>query len=595
MSGTMRASIAIGAVAVLIGGTLGITHVIKTSAGGCGSSPITLNVAVAPAIAPSVRSVAAAWQRTNPTVDGACIRVAVASVPPGVTANELVAASGEAISTGLPATKSFGSATPPASPAVWIPDSTAWLNRVQGVVSAKFGATAQPSLASSPVVLGIVQADAAKLRMTSGTVSTKAFEADLEAMRVGVVTKRYPLFQLGLAEPRNDATGLAGAATLAALDLGTEASPGGPYGNIVADYRMASPNAEVATDSSGLIKAFTVPNTSFKGHASPQMTAAILSEQSILAFDATNPATPIEAVRLGAESASLDYPVAMVAGVSAPVAQAATLFRAEITKPSHQQVFATAGFRTPAGAAGVGFPAAHGATPRTVAANPIKITSQSDDAVAGALALWSAANTKSRVLVLFNAASSMKQPSVYPGHSRLQLTQAAATAGLGLFTIDSELGNWAFAPGLGQSDYQQVVPVKQLDVDNQASVINHALGTATTVPGSGCGLYSALDAAYKNMLDNYEAGKINTVVVFTDCSSANPHGKSLKALTNDIASLANASKPVPVVLINVGPKSNDAGLAKISQVVGGQPLDLKSPQDIVNVFLQAVVAVGPGS
>ncbi|HEY1486595.1 MAG TPA: hypothetical protein VGF84_10850, partial [Micromonosporaceae bacterium] len=496
-----------------------------------------------------------------------------------------------------PRTLPVAGAQPVPAPAMWIPDSTEWITRVQALNLPEFGAAGQPSLAYSPVVLGIEQADTAKLHMTSGSMSAKAFAEQLGAMKLAVADKtKAPLFELGIAEPRNDAAGLAGATALYGIDLGTNSTAGGPYGNIVADYRLASPNAETANGPADLIKAFTTPNTSFKGQQAPQMTAAMLSEQSILAYDAGSPSTPLSAVRVNMPVPGLDYPIALVSGGATTVAQAAALFQKELLKPAYAPVFAANGFRTPTGATASGFPAAHGATTAAVTPDPIKITAEPHDPVAGALALWSAANTKSRVLVLTAASSSMDQPSGFAGESRLLLTQQAAGGGLQLFTADSELGNWAFAPGLGTHDYRELVPVNELDTGDQANKIKNALGTGTTVPATGCGLFPALEAAYNSMLKEYQVGKINTIVVFTDCASSEPHGTSLNSLLSTLAKNVSqhANEPVPVVMINVGSRSIDPTLNKIANALGGGTAqDLTNPQDIVNVFLQAVVSVGP--
>jgi Ca-activated chloride channel homolog len=299
--------------------------------------------------------------------------------------------------------------------------------------------------------------------------------------------------------------------------------------------------------------------------------------------------------------AGLDYPIAVVTNVPTDEAAAAAKFRDEIRKPAYEGIFATAGFRTASGSAAAGFPAAHGALNTTVPVNPLHMTHTPNDPVAGALALWGAANTKSRVLVMLNKGASMGQSSIAPGLSRMQLAQYAATGGVALFTDDSELGSWAFAPGLdGAKDYKQMVPVKALNSPGQVPALNAAMAGATAQTDKpGCSLYPALDAAYKYMLSTYEAGKINTIVVFTDCAAAPAQAKSMQLtdLTTDIGGRASASTPIPVILINVNPKASDINknLNAIAAVVGGKPLPLTSPEDIVNVFLQAIVALGPGS
>ncbi len=601
MSGRQRGSIAASIVAVLVGGTLGIVHFVGASAAGCSQNGVTLDVAAAPDIAPALTTAADQWERTDPTVNGRCVRVVVTAEPPAQTANLLVAGSGMTVNNGS-LDPSPSSAVAPPSPAVWIPDSSVWINRVQGDVSEAFVSGTPPSLASSPVVIGIQHSDAAKLKLTDGTITTQALKAALGPMRIDdndPNQKNPSKFQLGLAEPRNDAAGLAGATVLYQIDTNVVGSEQ-DYSLVVSDYRLASPEAEMATDAASVIAAFTTKNTSFKSRTTPQMTAAFLSEQSILAYDATHADAPLDVVRMDQDLAGLDYPIALVQKVSADVGDAATMFEHEITKPAYTGIFATAGFRTPSGAAASGFPAAHGALNTIVPVSPLHLSGAANDPVAGALALWGASNTRSRVLVMLNEGASMALSSAFPHASRMVLAQQAAAGGVGLFTDDSELGTWVFAPGLGGTkDYKELVPIKELDQAGQINALNTSIkGAQAQASRSGCGLYPTLDAAYKYMLSTYEAGKINTIVVFTDCAEASGvKSMQLDDLTSDIGGQASVATPIPVILINVNPNATaiNKNLNSIATVVGGKPLPLMSPQDIVNVFLEAIVALGPGS
>ncbi len=68
----------------------------------------------------------------------------------------------------------------------------------------------------------------------------------------------------------------------------------------------------------------------------------------------------------------------------------------------------------------------------------------------------------------------MALPSIFPNLSRMGLAQNAAAGGISLFTDDSELGSWMFAPGLGGSkDYKETVPIKALDQGEPANRPGH--------------------------------------------------------------------------------------------------------------------------
>ncbi len=605
MSKSKRGSLAAVLVAVLAGGALGVAHLVNANADGCSTNGVHLVVAVAPDIAPSVTAAAAKWQHTSPTVSGHCVSVDVASQRPADTALALLSGSGGALSTGpLPSAPPTGAtasgtsapAATPIVPAVWIPDSTSWLDRVTGQLAGVFAGSA-PSLASSPVVLGVEHADAARLNMTKGTLSMGEFASDVVNMRngdlAGAQTGHVGFFQLGLTEPRQDSAGLAGATLLAGLDSAS-GDKDSQFASLVADYRIASPASNQSTDSAGLINAFTNTNKA-DNLLGLHMTVGVLSEQAIVAYDATSPTKPIDAVRLDEGLGALNYPIALTSKVSTLVGEAATLFQSAMTNPIYRPIYAAAGFRTPDGVAATGFPSAHGATSTTAHIQPIL----GDNNSSSVLAVWAAANTASRVLVLIDEDSSMGAST--GGKTRMQVTQEAASTGLALFTPDSELGNWFFAPGLGSKSYKENVPVAGLNEGGGAQrvKIGNSIMSATPTGQSGCGLYPALDAAYRNMLDNYAVGRINIIVAFTDCASAEPGGMSLESLTNDLQGLADVNRPIPLVLINVATSTSDPNLkaitpnlTTIANSVGGNPYPLTKASDIVGVFLKALVAVG---
>lgn len=577
-------------------------HIVDANADGCSTNGVILNVAAAPDIAPYVTEAAAKWQHTSPAVGGHCVSVSVTAVAPAQTALALLAGTGGTLSTGaLPSPAATAAVAPsasasikptaPALPAVWIPDSSSWLDRVSGQVADVFTGQS-PSLASSPVVVGIEQADAAKLKMTKGVVSSDDFKAAVKSMRDGDLSGApgtpKSFFQLGLTEPRQDAAGLAGAMLLAGLDSGADASDS-QYADLVADYRIASPSANQATDATGIINAFTTTDKT-KNAIGLRMTAAILSEQSILAYDATGPAKPLEAVRLDQGLGALNYPIALTSNMAGQVADAATLFQTAMLSPAYRGIYAAGGFRTPDGAAATGFPSDHGAISEPAHIQPIL----GDNNAGSVMAVWAAANTASRVLVLLDVSSTMGNAVPRSGTTRMGVTQGAALTGLALFTPDSMLGSWLFAPGLGPKDYKEDVPVAALNAHNgaQANAIGQSIQLASPGSQSGCGLYPAVDAAYRNMLDNYAVGRINTVVVFTDCASQAQGGMSLKSLTTDLQNLADVNRPVPLVLINVGTSEINTNLQAIANSVGGKPYPLTAPSEIVNVFLKALVAVG---
>lgn len=598
MSRGKRGSVAFGLVAALFAGTLGLSHLVGSTASGC-TGGLNLDVAVAPDIAPSVTTAAAQWERTaHPAVSGTCVHVVVTAESPAITVNSFAANAGSGVVLGggdapqLPvASASPGSPTASAAPgpkrsappAVWIPDSTAWLDTVSRTNSGAFDGTAS-SLASSPIVIATTKANAAKFGMTGGSIGVKDLTKLVRTMRLGDLTDQFGPFQLGVSDVRYDAAGLAGAMLITAFDGGKQPVPFDHKGTaLVADFQMNYQAAQRATNPQSLFDAFISKNPTFVNQS-----AAFASEQALIAFDASHPAVQLEPVTVDG-LAALDYPVAVISDSSQGILAAARMFQTAIVGPAFRTITASAGFRGPDGSTGANFPAAH-SVGASATINPIDI-SQSGQTIG----VWVAAVAPASVLTLLDVSNTMGwhvQNGVGP--TRMQVTQQSIAAGLQLFTVGSVVGSWEFGPGVGKDGYAQMVAPATLGTDGKT--MNKLVGaamSATPGPVAGCRLLPALEAAYKQMKAAYTGGGgINTIVVFTDCASPVPGGPSVSDVATGLQSLADATKPIPLVLINVGDPSNMAQLKQITDAVGGAAGQLTSPSDILKIFLEGLLSVG---
>ena len=138
---SLRAPLAIVGVLGLIGGTVGRGRAVAGGDGNCDSG-VRLVVAAAPDIAPAVRDAAARWSATKPQVSGDCVQVQVRAAEPADVANQFAARAGGAINVAATALPSPADAD---VPTVWIPDSTAWIVRMQAVSRRRSNPTPRPS------------------------------------------------------------------------------------------------------------------------------------------------------------------------------------------------------------------------------------------------------------------------------------------------------------------------------------------------------------------------------------------------------------------------------------------------------------------
>jgi hypothetical protein len=286
-------------------------------------------------------------------------------------------------------------------------------------------------------------------------------------------------------------------------------------------------------------------------------------------------------VRLDPGAAQLDYPYAIRSGISRPTEQAAELFRAELLSDGAAEALATKGFRATDGTVGPGFPS-------TEATDLQAFPGQAVDDIAAvqrALGLWSAANSPSRTLALFDVTSSMGTP-VGAG-TRSSVMVAAAQGGLALFTKESRIGMWAFG-----AEHQEVLPIADLTDAHQAEM-NQRMAGARPTASNQAALYSALKDAYQLMRDGYDPTRPNIIIVMTDGGDSDGDPIRLEQFNQDMQKLVDPTKPIRVVLIGISVGASDAeNLQAIADIVGGGFFPLTSPEQIQTIFLKALLRVG---
>jgi Ca-activated chloride channel homolog len=532
--------------------------------GDCGLG-VRLTIATAPEIAPAVSDAAGRWSRD----DGGCVRVRVTAAVPADLAAGFAARAGGRLAAGV-----TPSATPDEAslPAVWLPDSSSWLLRVQSVNRAAFDAEA-PSIASSPVVLGVGDPT---LKAVPGGGGRPLTVADLSTL-VGRLASGAagsggaggaasggsgaPPDRMGLVEPRRDTAGLVGALLLrAAVAPNPNQLPA-----LVAAYRGLATTG----DRTALLQNFRTGTV-----------IAPMSEQAVLAHAAEGPGAPVTAVPL-ADAPTLDYPYAVLGGQSRSVHDAALRFRAALTGGRYRGAFTTRGFRAPDGTSANGFPSGHGVRPDRVTPRPL-----TDEArVLEVLNLWTGAVSPSRLLTLMDVTASMRVGG------KIDILRTAAIDGLGLFTDTSEIGLWEFADGLGNrgETYRPVVNLNPLSLGQRVALRDALIGAqpATT---DVSGLYDTVLAAYQEVQARWRPDASNTVLVFTDGGNSKA-GRSLADTLRELERLTDVTRPIRVVLIGIGAGIKLSEFNEIAQVTGGKAFQITDPAQITGIFLRALLRV----
>ncbi|EME63005.1 VWA domain-containing protein [Amycolatopsis decaplanina] len=418
-------------------------------------------------------------------------------------------------------------------PQVWIPSSTLFLRRADGVP------VSGPSIASSPVVLAVAEPVAQGLGWPRKPLTWPEVLGGAEVVA-------------GMPDPVRDPVGVS--ALLALRDVAKGASdPAAAYVALLRKFSAATSGATVF----------------------PASENAVLRHNSELSGDETalvaaySPAAP-----------ALDYPFVEIAGGNqqqgkavaelkrALLHGAATGTRSDLRAPGGQALRLTE-------------------TDQRVSAQGQRSAEIPDSAeVDKTLRQWAGVNMSARVQVLIDVSGSMSAPVPGTGKSRLRITLEAAENALHLFKPTSQIRFLAFATKMdGDRDYREILPMAP--VGQQLAAVDR-LRAVRAVPDGQTGLYDSVLDIYRLAYKEWEPGKLNLVVVMTDGRDTDPHGISRENLVAELGKLRERDRPVPLVAIGIGPEADETELGQLVAPTGGQAFLSRDPAKIKEVFYGAL-------
>ncbi|MEU4480910.1 substrate-binding domain-containing protein [Micromonospora sp. NPDC023966] len=581
MRSNLRGAGAVAAATALVVVVAGSWFGYQQLAGPNCSGRIELSVAATPEIAPAVRAAADQWVADGAAVGETCIAVNVAAAEPVDVAAAVASKHGATLA-------GVGQASGTAvTPDVWVPDSSTWLLRLKSGGATAFAPANGASIARSPVVVALPEPVASRV----GWPEKKLHWTDL----LNEVTKSTPL-RAGIVEPTQDAAGLSGL-----LSLTAAASATGAAGSPQAQEAMVGALRALATNRSSLRQDLLArfPRSSDPTAIANGLGAAALSEEDVIAYNNTKPPIPLAALYLEPAPIPLDYPFAVLPGIEPTKASAARVLFDVLRTPSFKNRLATQALRAPDGNWGDGFKAPQGApSPANGGASAVPPSGQGGAADLDPIAIqkatttWSVATQSGRMLCVIDVSGSMKKPvATANGASREQVTVAAASQGLGLFDDSWSIGLWTFSTNLsGSQDYRQLIEIKPLS--SNRGPIQQRL--ASIRPSNGdTGLYDTMLAAYQKVQQDWEPGKVNSIVLFTDGKNDDASGITQKALLDRLKKLRDEEQPVQVIIIGIGTEVSRAELKSITDVTGGGSFVTTDPSKIGEIFLQAIALRPP--
>jgi hypothetical protein len=546
----------------------------QLSDSGCTGS-IKLNVAAATEIAPAVEQAANKWVADGAAVSGTCVAVAVSAINPATMA-AAIAKEHQATLTGLgnaPATVRV--------PDIWIPDSSTWLMRIKSEASG-FVPTDGKSIAMSPVVVAM---PAPTAEQAFHWPDRKLTWKDLLTLMTKSNTVRT-----GIVDPTKDAAGLAG---LLALGQAAGTSAQGQAAKVGALRALAAGTSALRDD---LLQKF--PHSQDANDVASSLSAAPLSEEDVIEYNAEKPPIPLAALYLDPAPPALDYPFAVMPEVDLTHQSAATGLREALQQAAFKNTLASVGLRSPDGTVGSGFAKPIGAAIPTAAATTAPAATAGGAASAGldagaisqALGAWAAITLPGRVLAVFDVSGSMLDKVPTAGNAdRAAVTRAAASQGLALFDDKWAVGVWLFSTNLvGKRPWKELVPISPLT--SSRTKLQASIAQIKPVSGGGTGLYDTALAAYQNVQKSWQPGVVNTVLLFTDGQDSN-NGITRNALVAKLKKLNDPERPIRMIIVGIGNEVDRNELEAITNATSsGGVFIAPDPAKISDIFLEAIAS-----
>ncbi|WP_442791568.1 substrate-binding domain-containing protein [Micromonospora sp. NBC_01813] len=556
-------------VVVAAGGWFGYQRLTTPSCSG----ELPLVVSAAPEIAPAMQSVADQWRIDGGAVGDTCVAVRIVASDPVDVAAVLAGQHGVALA-------GVGQASGTAvAPDVWVPDSSTWLLRLSSLAPG-FSPDNNESVARSPVVVAMPE----PVATTLGWPSQQLTWTDLlQQITTGINLRT------GIVEPTRDAAGLSGLLALGAA--ASEAGENAQQATTAALRTLATGRSALRED---LLARF--PRSADPASVASSLSAAALSEEDVIEYNATEPPIALAALYLEPAPMSLDYPYAVLPGADPAKAAAADGFFELLDEAAFRNQLGDRGLRAPDGTWGAGFSAPQGAPSPAGTAQATNEPESGGSAAGGldpvvidrALATWTSVTLPARMLAVIDVSGSMLEPVPSADNAtRAEVTREAARRGLGLFDDSWALGLWTFSTELdGEQDWRELVPISPLS--SQRATLEASLAEVVPKQGGGTGLFDTSLAAYLTVQDGWAAGRVNSVVVFTDGRNEDDNGLTQEQLLAELAEVADPQRPIQMIYVGIGDEVSQQELESITEVTGGGVFVTEDPANIGDILLKAI-------
>src|SRR4051812_3029596 len=547
---------------------------------------VTLNVAASSEKAALLQGIADSYAKDDGKADGKCARVLVTTKASGGATTALARGWNEKIDG--------------PRPDVWTPASTSWTTLLRYETTARdkpdlVGDAKLPNLARTPLVIAMPKPMAETLGWPSkpiGWSDVLALAKDPTGwQRYG---KPYGAFKLGKTNPNFSTSGLN--ATVGAYFAATQRSSDLTLKDLadprVIAYVKAVESSVVHYGDTTLTFLSNLQKADDRGQGLTYVSAVTVEEKSIWDYNQGNPTgdpktrgkhakpkTPLVAIYPKEGTLFSDNPFVTLKAdwVTDAKRAVAADFLAYVQSSKAQKRFTDAAFRDFEGKPGPLINPNEGMLPSEPKA---VIGAPSPAVLAGIKDSWEKLRKRARVLLVLDVSGSMGDGVGSAGATKLELAKAAAAKAVAELAPDDQLSLWIFSSQQdGQKPYRELVPFGPA----RANLATVQAKIRDLQPDGGTGLYATVRAASKSLSENYEADRINAIVVLTDGRNEFPADNNINSLV-DALDVEDTGRAVRVFPIAYGEDADLGELTKIADASRAAAYDASDPASIDNVL-----------
>lgn len=557
-----------------------------------GAHPVLVTIVMSPDNAELVEQLATDYMRTGPQVEGRCTDLRI-----------VVKSSGEAMAA---LAQEWDERTDGPRPDVWSPASSRWITLLQQRTAATDRRNLVPSgtqnFAVSPLVIAMPKPMAEALGWPRKQLGW-AEVLNLTRAPAGWGKYDHPewgAFKLGKTNPNFSTSGMDAtigayfAATGRITDLTT---------NDIADPKVREfiTNVERSVVHYGdttLTFLAQLQRADDIGLGLSYISAVTVQEKSVWDYNQGNPTgnpktlgqrskprVPLAAIYPKEGTLLSDYPYMILTAswVDDAKRKAAVSFLDYLRGDAAQRKFEQSAFRSYKNTAGPLIIEANGLLPDEPAT---LLSSLAPDVLDALLKSWADVRKPANVLLVIDVSGSMGRTAEGTGESKITLAQRAASHALDLFAAKDRVGLWIFSTELdGKKDYQELVPIGPVGEEDRWTHLRSKI--ASLVPRQGTGMYDTTKAAYETIMQRFDPGGINAVVLLTDGRNEDPASIPFDRLIAAIK-VEPGSHVVRIFTIAFGADADQQVLKKIAEVSNGAFYDASEPDRIEKVFTDVI-------